>query len=51
MNVFLNLIEMRKDGLVSDMNVMNIHLDPIPEELWMRAYNKTEEFVHGKIIK
>ena len=51
MNVFLNLIEMRKDGLVSDMNVMNIHLDPIPEELWMRAYKQTEEFVHGKILK
>lgn len=51
MNMFLNLIEMRKDGLVSDMSVMNIYKDPIKEELWMRAYNRTQEFIHGKMIK
>ena len=51
MNMFLNLIEMRKDGLVSNMSVMNIYKDPIQEEIWMRAYNKMEEFIHGKMIK
>lgn len=51
MNIFLNLIEMKKDGLVSNISVMNIYKDPIQEEIWMRAYNKMEEFIHGKMIK
>ena len=49
-NILMNLINMKMDGKVYDLDIMTHSRKPIPEEEWMREYNRTKMLAEEGIL-
>ena len=46
----MNLIDMKMDGKVYDLDIMTHSRKPIPEEEWMREYKHTKMLAKDEIL-
>lgn len=49
-NILMNLIDMKVDGKVYDLDIMTHSRKPIPEEEWMREYKHTKMLAKEGIL-